>query len=72
MKNLRPAAWWRGGYDEQHGSWWRWVGIQFARAMRGPPVLENAEKGWRIGAGDSGHVILLDKPLPVTTSIVAG
>ncbi len=29
------------------------------------------EKGWRIGAENSGHVILLDKPLPVTALLLA-
>ena len=39
------------------------LGIPFARAKVGDRyVLEKiAEKGWRIGAENSGHVILLDK-----------
>ncbi|MDT1028269.1 phosphoglucosamine mutase, partial [Pseudomonas paraeruginosa] len=49
------------------------LGIPFARAKVGDRyVLEKMqEKGWRIGAENSGHVILLDK---TTTGdgIVAG
>lgn len=49
------------------------LGIPFARAKVGDRyVLEKMqEKGWRIGAENSGHVILLDKLLPVTASLLA-
>ncbi len=42
------------------------LGIPFARAKVGDRyVLEMLqEKGWRIGAENSGHVILLDEPPP--------
>lgn len=38
------------------------LGIPFVRAKVGDRYVEKLqEKGWRIGAENSGHVILLDK-----------